>query len=68
MQGLVQLFSEAGLDLPLRAVGKCRYSLGGSRVGVRLVRGRLMVRSGAGLIPLMDWLEKQPLPRSSTEN
>lgn len=71
MLGLVQLFQEAGLPLPLRKVGPCKFALqgrcggpggGGTHLVVRLVNGRLMTRSGPTNIDVLDWLERQPVP------
>lgn len=61
-QGVVELLAESGLHLPLSQAGPGQYLLGSSRASVRLVQGKLMVRSGAGHVPFLDWLAKQPLP------
>ncbi|GAB4814324.1 hypothetical protein N2152v2_001370 [Parachlorella kessleri] len=77
MQGLIQLFEESGVPLPLRHTGPCQYTLagasgshggssgagGGAKCVVRLVNGRLMVRSGSSNVDVLAWLAKQPVPR-----
>lgn len=66
LQGLLELLAEAGLFLPLSQVGQSsQYLLGNSKVAVRLVHGKLMARSGAGHVPFMDWVAKQPLPKGA---
>ena len=76
MQGLIQLFEESGVPMPLRRTGPCQYTLtaasgnngGGNIAGakcvVRLVNGRLMVRSGSSNVDVLAWLAKQPVPRA----
>ncbi|KAI7842900.1 hypothetical protein COHA_003412 [Chlorella ohadii] len=62
MQGLLQLFRENGLPIPLQKCGPCQYKLGAAKLSVRLVNGRLMGRAGAGQqLDLFEWLGKQPV-------
>ena len=61
-QGLLHLFREQGVGIPLQRAGPCQYRLGSARLAVRLVNGRLMARAGAGqTVDVLAWLEKQPV-------
>ena len=46
LQGLLQLFAENGVAIPLHKCGPCQYRLGTAKLAVRLVNGRLMARAG----------------------
>ena len=46
LQGLLQLFAENGVCIPLHKCGPCQYRLGTAKVAVRLVNGRLVARAG----------------------
>jgi hypothetical protein len=46
LQGLLQLFAENGVVIPLHKCGPCQYRLGSAKLAVRLVNGRLMARAG----------------------
>lgn len=61
-QGLLQLFRESGVTIPMHKCGPCQYRLGTAKLAVRLVNGRIMARSGAGQHQdIFCWLEKQPV-------
>lgn len=65
-QGVVQLLEEGGIAIPLQHTGPCQYRLGTTKFTVRLVNGHLMVRSGAGHLPILAWLEMQVPPRTAS--
>ncbi|KAL4858591.1 Glutathione S-transferase P [Chlorella vulgaris] len=62
VQGLLQLFQDNGVHVPLLKCGPCQFRLGSAKLSVRLVNGRLMARGGAGqTMDVFAWLEKQPV-------
>lgn len=62
LQGLLQLFQDNGVHVPLLKCGPCQFRLGSAKLSVRLVNGRLMARGGAGqTMDVFAWLEKQPV-------
>jgi hypothetical protein len=62
LQGLLQLFADNGVAIPLAKCGPAQYRLGSAKLAVRLVNGRLVARAGAGqTTDVLHWLERQPV-------
>ena len=61
LQGLLELFEELGLHVPLRRTGPSTYCLGSARLAVRLVCGKLVGRAGGGAVDIFGWLGRQPM-------
>jgi len=68
VEGLRELCEENGVPLPLLRVGPNSYRIGenGAKLGVKLINGRLMARSGPSYIDIFQWLERQPLAPTVT--
>ena len=64
--GLQRLCEDQGLSVPLVKVGSCQYRLGRRVALLRLIHGKLVVKSGPAWVEFMQWLEKQPLYSSSS--
>lgn len=67
VEGLRQLCEQNGVPLPLERLGPCQYRLGkgGGKLGVRLINGKLMARSGPSYVDVFQWLERQPVAKTA---
>lgn len=61
VDALVDALAEAGVQVPLERCGAREWALGSARATVRVVNGVPSARSGAGSIPLIDWIAQKPI-------
>ncbi|KAK9819605.1 hypothetical protein WJX72_000190 [[Myrmecia] bisecta] len=62
---LQSLCLQHGINLPLKRTGPCQYSLGSSRMSLKTINGKLMVRCGGGYEHILSAVEKLPVPLHS---
>ena len=61
---ILQRFEASGVFLPIEQVQGCCYSVASRRVHLKVLSGRLCVRSGGGYQDFLEWLSRARLRKS----